>query len=328
MITRLVGLTSKRGLTNKPITAREKLAAKKAAAAAKINAEKLAIEKAEAEKLAAIEAEKQKEFEQQQMVTKLNFDIEESKKKMAMFNLDDLNQSKLKFFENLEAKSNQKITVIKIKEYNAILEKASFTNPSCKGIEITLNIDQFSEKEKTFILENFYQHLVFEDLDGQNESTGELEKLLMTFSEESNYELKNRKLAIQKMENLLDKILSLDVKKVKKFVPYISQDQGQRSSSSDNHPDRFNELPKEWQSSMYVRYGPWHDKMEEPFGWEIMPGRAKVNNVLRDWHDNREKSVIDREIREFLKTKNHSKRFIKKSDKIEPARLYPVYLQE
>merc|ERR1711920_721794 len=93
-----------------------------------------------------------------------------------------------------------------------------------------------------------------------------------------------------------ESILSENSDSTKKFTPFIG------------HQD-YNNLPNDWKKSRYVKYGPFHDYMQEELNWVITKGTNPTNQVEKDWHDFRHNKVINGEAMEILKTGvNHGKR--------------------
>merc|ERR1712088_475680 len=210
-----------------------------------------------------------------------------------------LNDEQFTFFKLNSGKHGNRV-------FKAVLEKAEFTYPKSKGIEITVDLAQLSEEEQNFAKKHFYQYLAHDDQNRQ---------LLVTYSDQSFHQVNNRKLAIDAMSNLINQIETLDPKFAKKFQPFVDR-------------AAYEQLDPEWKNSAYVKYGPTITDMKEAFGWEIQPGVPAHNSVVRDWHDNRPQSEIEREAQEILKQTNHRKRFLKKTDALPEPRLYPVVLQQ
>lgn len=238
----------------------------------------------------------------QKMVTKVNFDLDP--KEEASEAASDRIQVQPQVSENFVNPLSHQFSDFSInfegQKFNLTLEKACFTYPQSNGIEITCKIeDNFDAKEIEFIDQYFYKNI-----DPKS-------KCLVTYADSSYHEVKNRKLAIDKMKILISKIRSLNPEKVKNFEPFIGSENKKK-------------LPEKWQDSAYVNYGPYHKDMEQAFNWEIYPGMGKKNDIERFWHDNRSAQEIDADAKQILRNIDYSKRF----GKLGEIKLNPVILQE
>ena len=188
-------------------------------------------------------------------------------------------------------------------DFSGTLEKACYTYPDSKGIEIAIPIkhENFTDSQRKFA-ERHYSGIISNDDQGVPE--------ILAYSDKSNYEIKNREQAISKMKKIITSIITESADSTKSFTPFIGH-------------EKYNDLPTNWKNSRYVKYGPYHDHMQEELNWAIMKGMHPTNVVEKQWHDFRHNDVINEEAAEILQGIDYSKRMLKSGDVAE-VKLYPV----
>ena len=115
---------------------------------------------------------------------------------------------------------------------------------------------------------------------------------------------------ISKMKKIITSIITESADSTKSFTAFIGH-------------EKYNDLPTDWKNSRYVKYGPYHDHMQEELNWAIMKGMHPTNVVEKQWHDFRHNDVINEEAAEILQGIDYSKRMLKSGDVVE-VKLYPV----